>query len=411
MIILPSGYTPTLRQSHSNQNVENNSSSYLNNLQNMINEACYSDVVGSYLKTELVDAYMQKNPFPNNQSIMEEGVTRLGYLLKYSNDNVKRNKNLVSSALNDEYQNEVFEFSHESLRCDKSFIIENVIGKCHVILPYLCDELKRDKELILKIIERNCRDLYYAPDELKSDRDIIAMAGRTNLMVAYENGSKEIQQDREFWKDLMSSKCCSFVFGIPFPLNNDLEMMNIAVERNSFFAISSTSNELRNDRELILKAVKLDGWALKWASVELQDDFEIVLEAVKCTGLAFEYASEKLRNNEIITMEAVKTYPNALYHTPTLYDNWQIVMTAVKVNGWALKWASDKLQGDFEIALEAVKSNGEALQFASKELRSNKMIVMEAVKQNEFSIRFASEELQNDSEVVAASRKYRISKM
>ena len=50
------------------------------------------------------------------------------------------------------------------------------------------------------------------------------------------------------------------------------------------------------DREIVLEAVKQDGYALEYASAALKDDREIVLEAVKQDGEALKYASAGLRN-------------------------------------------------------------------------------------------------------------------
>jgi len=48
--------------------------------------------------------------------------------------------------------------------------------------------------------------------------------------------------------------------------------------------------------------------ALEYASEKLKDDKEIVLEAVKQDGLALEYASEKLKDDKEIVLEAIKKF-------------------------------------------------------------------------------------------------------
>jgi hypothetical protein len=59
-----------------------------------------------------------------------------------------------------------------------------------------------------------------------------------------------------------------------------------------------------NDREIILKAIKQNGIALKFATEELKNDREIVLEAVKNFGWSLEFASESLRNDPEIQQVA-----------------------------------------------------------------------------------------------------------
>lgn len=51
-------------------------------------------------------------------------------------------------------------------------------------------------------------------------------------------------------------------------------------EKKNGLALYYASDELRNDKEVVLVAVGNDGWALRYASKELRNDKEVVLEAV-----------------------------------------------------------------------------------------------------------------------------------
>lgn len=105
-------------------------------------------------------------------------------------------------------------------------------------------------------------------------------------------------------------------------------------------------NTITNKNEF-LEAVKNDGWALYHASKELRDDKQLILEAIKYdayTSLVF--ASERLRNDK------------------------EVVLEAVKENGHALYCASDELKDNEEIVLEAIKNDDFVLWFASSRLRN-----------------------------------------
>ena len=59
--------------------------------------------------------------------------------------------------------------------------------------------------------------------------------------------------------------------------------------------------EFANDKEVVLKAVKRDGYNLQYASPELKNDKEIVLEAIKDAdwgAYIFQYASPELKNDK-----------------------------------------------------------------------------------------------------------------
>ena len=66
-------------------------------------------------------------------------------------------------------------------------------------------------------------------------------------------------------------------------------------EEDSDMSRSPSPKRLRlDDRDIIMKAVSLDGLALGNARKGLQSDREIVLRAVSQNGLALQYADEEL---------------------------------------------------------------------------------------------------------------------
>jgi hypothetical protein len=58
-------------------------------------------------------------------------------------------------------------------------------------------------------------------------------------------------------------------------------VMNLFGQNNK---ITYLNNEMKNDKEVIMEAVKYDGYVLKLASENLQNDKEVVLAAVKQEG-------------------------------------------------------------------------------------------------------------------------------
>jgi predicted RNA-binding protein (virulence factor B family) len=70
-----------------------------------------------------------------------------------------------------------------------------------------------------------------------------------------------------------------------------------AVKQNGD-SLQYASEELKNDKEVVLEAVKQYGRSLLYASEELKNDKEFVLEVVKQNGDSLEYASEELKNDK-----------------------------------------------------------------------------------------------------------------
>ena len=94
--------------------------------------------------------------------------------------------------------------------------------------------------------------------------------------------------------------------------------------------LQCASESLKNNRAIVLAAVRQDGWALQHASESLKDDEEIVLAAVRQNGYVLQCASESLK------------------------DDGEIVLAAVRQNGYAFKYASKRLKNDPDVILAAL---------------------------------------------------------
>ena len=108
-----------------------------------------------------------------------------------------------------------------------------------------------------------------------------------------------------------------------------------------------------NNKEYILKIIRdsaFDPVNLKNASEKIKNDKEVILEAVKKDGASIFYASQELRADREIVLEAVRTYSYALsYASQELQNDKEIVLEAVKHSRLALEFASQRLQNDPDI--------------------------------------------------------------
>ena len=130
--------------------------------------------------------------------------------------------------------------------------------------------------------------------------------------------------------------------------------------------------QLKDDRNVVLAAVKVNANALEYASEELKDDKEVVLAAVKKSGNALEYTSKKLK------------------------DNREVVLAAVKKSGNALRHASEELQGDKEVVLAALKKSGNAFKYASNTLKDDKYVAKVAMQKRPKNIFHLSKRLHDE---------------
>ena len=177
---------------------------------------------------------------------------------------------------------------------------------------------------------------------------------------------------------------------------------SINAMRGGGITITKTqTDDLRNDTEIVLKAVQTDGMALRWASPPFRGDKRVVMEAVKQNGFALDYASEELKRDTDLIQEAIKHGLNK-YDLPdaslaAIADDFDMVLQLVKIDGLMLQAASSRLQSDKRVVTEAVKQNGLALEYASLALKADKDVVRAAVMQDGQALRYHERARRSDN--------------
>ena len=87
--------------------------------------------------------------------------------------------------------------------------------------------------------------------------------------------------------------------------NSSREAMLAAVKINGDALMTCTNVKLRNDKEIVMEAVKTGRDALLWASDNMRKDVDVLFEAVTYNGRALRYAIG-LRDHKKIVLQAVK---------------------------------------------------------------------------------------------------------
>lgn len=98
---------------------------------------------------------------------------------------------------------------------------------------------------------------------------------------------------------------------VPIDFRKDKEVVLLAVKQNGY-ALYYADTKLKKDKEIVPAAVKKDGGSLQYADEKLRKDKKVVLEAVKKDGYALEYADEKLKKDKDILAIINKTEPQKI---------------------------------------------------------------------------------------------------
>lgn len=215
------------------------------------------------------------------------------------------------------------------------------------------------------------------------------------------DASERLKNDREVVLRAVKSWGLSLQYAPAFQA--DRELVLAAVRQNG--AALRFGRNFLDDREMVLAAVNSDGSILSIVTnTQILDDFCVALRAVSSDGGALRHLSARLRNNPNVVRVAVSQDGNVLrWANKRFRKNREVVLRAVRQDGLALAWASEELQDDREVVRAALYQNGFALEYADEDLQDERDLVLIAVDQNGSAIDFASPKLRSDPEVRARS--------
>jgi len=243
-------------------------------------------------------------------------------------------------------------------------------------------ELKRDKEFMLQVVQKDPSAFGYACKALRNDRDF-----------------KERAQKRQ---EVTEECVCERKESVPMDFT-DLEMVLGAVRQIGFSLKHAT--DFKNVEQVVLEALSQNGASLQFASTEMKNNRQVVLHAVR-HGRSLLYASENLKRDRDVVLEAVK------YHGLSLKDaskdlklDRELVMTAIRQDARIYQYLPVPWKNEKEVAMEAFSKRGSMLEYASKNLQNDKTLVLAAVQNNGECLKFASKGLQRDEEVLFAALK------
>ena len=183
---------------------------------------------------------------------------------------------------------------------------------------------------------------------------------------------------------------------------------------------SHTYGGLQHDREMVMVAVKQDGFALRYASDALQGDKEVAMAAMAQNGAAFQFVSEELKGDKTVVLGALREIVKgarlegridlALVRnifsavSEALRGDEQVMTAAVTMDGGLLQYASNALKNDLRLVTLAMQQQGHIKD--TDEFEDVKGLVMAVLGQSSSresamqTMAYVSNELKNDARLM-----------
>ena len=243
------------------------------------------------------------------------------------------------------------------------------------------------KSYVYEVVRENGFALEFLPDQLRNDAEIVlaAVASTESASEAagYESplchASDELVGDHAYIRRalVVNSRALS---GVRDELI--LSFFQYVLNIDGLY-LSYGGNTVRSNRALVLAAVMNRSAALKYASDELKDDPDVVLTAVRSAGFCLQmnplcYASNRLLHDSDFLFSAYRANRSCFYGSFTTFNESFPDAEIIRCNGYMLKFASESLKNDKTVVISALNYPS-ALQFASDKLRDDKDVVFTAV--------------------------------
>jgi hypothetical protein len=133
----------------------------------------------------------------------------------------------------------------------------------------------------------------------------------------------------------------------------------------------------------VIDALILYPVVIKFLDTSFTSNKRIMLDVVSRDGKSLVYTTDDLRADKDVVIRACANngfaLKNAAYHLKADKD---VIKIAVKQNGLVLRYASKEARADIEIVTFAISQNGNAYQYASTRLRFTKELILLAIKNN-----------------------------
>jgi len=290
------------------------------------------------------------------------------YAYRFASEELSNNKELIFYSKY--YHNFSFDFSElrdSSKKLD--FKIEDILkpnsreealialkdmSTKWITSPELIKFYENDLELALIAINRESNVFHFLSDQLKQDFRLQKLAFnfvncefyKFNIHELYSKDEIEnfCKQDNRFFKFLSDE------------LKSDKEFILKCMEKNyhpdiyDFNAIQYLSYSIRNDFDIAMKFVMIDGLNLKYLSNELKNNIDIVKKAVHLKTEAFQFASESIKQNKDKLIIIIDNNPDTFSHLDEKFKNdKQIILFALERNYLLYDCLSDKMKNDIDV--------------------------------------------------------------
>ena len=210
--------------------------------------------------------------YRDDKEIAIKAINDAPYCFQYLTERLRDDEEIVMQAINRETC--CYQYISERLKDVKEIAMQvlKIKDNSRVMLSDLSERLKKDKEIALIAIENRSDDYRYIDEKWFNDVDFINAC---------------LKDKENFWGSAYRA------FGLKFKKDR---VVTLKMSKGINFPLEAAPEEFKNDKEIVLNAVKVEPNNFKHIFPELLKDINFVKELYTANNLILAYMSDDLKN-------------------------------------------------------------------------------------------------------------------
>jgi len=347
-------------------------------------------VIEAVLEHSRFDVEMLTEASKNDLDIMLLVAEKKSYCFKDFPDWAKNNKQIALAAIKDSA--DAFEYASQVLRSDKEVVLTalNSNSAMYNTMSFvMSEEITNDIEVIKAAIKSHNQAFSYIPDKWKSNKEILDLVISAEISdSSFEHFPESYRDDKNVaLKAVKDDAGCSRYLSMR--LKDDKELALIAINDRGIY-LEEFSERVRDDKEVVLKALKNDTWrCLSSVSDRLKSDIDVVIAAVSYDNRTLSEFPKEFADDQRVIDACM-----ALRKSGFSGDDYR--------QGSAYTYFSDRFKNNRDVALIMSSGVGFSLESCPNEFKADKEIVKNAIKVEYSNFQFIDKNLLNDANYIRA---------
>lgn len=265
------------------------------------------------------------------------------YAVSYASDRLKNDKSFMMACL--EVNGLALEHASNFLKRDKDVVFA-AVRNYGSALQYADEILMKDKDFIISCMEINEFSFRHTNDSWKKDRDVV-LAAVKKLYLNFEYANEDLKNEKKFVTKCLESDPLIFPL-VSENLRADREIVEIAIRKSHGAFFDNVSNKLKSDKQFVLEVMR------DYVSIQILSASEIV----GVNGLALQYARQEMKSNKELVLKAIKENAKALtFASSRLQNNFEFLVESARANAEAIQYFPLEILNDDKKVQELLKTH------------------------------------------------------